>query len=506
MLTKIYSAAVVGIDAEIVEVEVDVAPGLPKVIIVGLPDTAVKEAQERVRSAIKNSNAIFPIGRLAVNLAPADLPKNGTHFDLPIAVSTLVNSGQLAFDASSMLFLGELALDGRVRPVSGVLPIALSARERGFTTIMVPQANAKEAALVRTVTVVPVRTLTEAIAHLQQIIPIRPHPPSDISTLQTRHTAGVDMRDIKGQEQAKRVLEIAAAGAHNVLMVGPPGSGKTILARTFATILPPLTEEEILEVTKIYSVAGHLTATSQLVTARPFRSPHHTASAVSLVGGGSVPHPGEISLAHRGVLFLDELPEFSQTVLESLRQPLEDGVVTVARAVGAITFPARFTLLAAQNPCPCGFYGDSQKQCVCSPGHVARYNKKISGPLLDRIDLYVEVPRLGYEKILRDGGVEDSASIRARVELARLRQQGRFADQRNVHTNAEMGLPEIKQFCPLDEAGQNLIKSALARLQFSTRSYYRILKVARTIADLAGADSITASHLAEALQYRPQRE
>jgi magnesium chelatase family protein len=507
MLKKIYSATVVGIDAEIVEVEVDVLQGLPTVIVVGLPDTAVKESRERVKSAIKNSNAVFPGTRVAINLAPADLPKNGSCFDLPIALSVLVNSGQLNFDPENLLFLGELALDGAVRPVPGVLPVALSAKKRGFSTIFVPKANAAEAALVSGIAVIPVNSLTETVAHLQGMQIIAPHPALDIHSLTAHHSSPVDMRDIKGQEHAKRALEIAAAGSHNVLMTGPPGSGKTLLARTFASILPRLSEEEILEVTKIHSVAGMLSGGSSLVTARPFRSPHHTASAVSLVGGGSVPRPGEISMAHRGVLFLDELPEFNRSVLESLRQPLEDGIVTISRAVGAMTFPARFTLVAAQNPCPCGYYNDPVKHCTCSPGSVARYNKKISGPLLDRIDLHVEVPRITYEKITGGQEPENSEQIRERVEAARVRQRERFEKEGlKIQTNAELGPKEIKKFCVLDETSQNLLKTALSSMHLSVRSYFRVLKLARTIADLFGEENIKSSHVSEALMYRPRED
>ncbi|PIR96870.1 MAG: magnesium chelatase [Candidatus Doudnabacteria bacterium CG10_big_fil_rev_8_21_14_0_10_41_10] len=507
MLTKIYSAAVVGIEAEIIEVEVDILSGLPNVIVVGLPDTAVKEAKERVRSAITNSDAVFPMTRVAINLAPADLPKVGSVFDLPIAISILVNSGQLMFEASDKVFLGELALDGKVRAVSGVLPIALSAKKKGFREIFVPRENLSEATLVKGLKVIGVGSLKELISHLQNIKPITPHPEKDIASLMTISSATVDMKDIKGQEHTKRALEIAASGGHNLAMTGPPGSGKTLLAKAFAGILPRLNEEEVLETTKIYSVSGLLSIKKPLVTSRPFRSPHHTASAVSLVGGGSTPKPGEISMAHRGVLFLDELPEFNKSVLESLRQPLEDGVVTISRAQGTLTFPARFTLVAAQNPCPCGYYNDPEKNCICSPGQILKYNKKVSGPLLDRIDLHTEVPRISYEKISSTEESESSEKIRARVERSRVRQRQRFSQNNtDLQTNSEMGTNELKKFCVIDKPGQELLKTALTSMHMSARSYYRVLKVARTIADLSDSEDILQKHVSEALQYRPREE
>lgn len=505
MVNKIYTAAAIGINADIVEVEVDVISGLPMVVVVGLPDTAVKEARERVKSAIKNSSAVFPSCRVAINLAPADLPKNGSHYDLPIAVSILVNSGQLACPSDKILFLGELALDGGLRPVPGVLPIALSAARKNFDKIILPAQNAPEASLVKALSVIPVSSLSEVAAYLQGLKQIDPYPPRDFASETGDTSSAVDMMDIKGQDHAKRALEIAAAGGHNLLMIGPPGSGKTLLARSFSAILPKLVEEEILEVTRIYSVAGALTNNSSIVVQRPFRSPHHSASSVSLVGGGANPRPGEISLAHRGVLFLDELPEFNKTVLESLRQPLEDGIVTVARAAGAFTFPARFTLVAAQNPCPCGYFGDPVKRCVCSAGQVLRYSKKISGPLLDRIDLHVEVPRITYEKISSPASSESSESIRARVEAARGRQRARFEKfDLKLQSNSEMNSKHIQRFCAIGQDAAELLKSALSSMHLSARAYYRVLKVARTIADLAGKEDIDHSCVAEALQYRPK--
>src|SRR3989344_2701535 len=399
MASKVFSAALVGLTANPVEVEVDVSGGLPKTIIVGLPDTAVQEARERVKSAIRNSNAVYPPSHVSINLAPADLPKNGSHFDLPIAISVLLNSGQIFFEPKAKLFLGELALDGNLRPVSGVLPIALMAREQGFKKLFIPKENSREASLVTGIEIIPIKNLYEIIGYLQNLIKIPPLQPANWEEILRSPEPSFNMKLVKGQEAAKRALEIAASGGHNLLLSGPPGTGKTLLAKALPSILPKLTVDEALEITKIYSVAGLLNVTKALVTQRVFRSPHHTSSSVALVGGGSHPKPGEISLSHRGVLFLDEFPEFSRNVLENLRQPLEDGIVTVARAASTVTFPAQFTLVAAQNPCPCGYYSDPIKSCICSPGQIMKYQKKISGPLLDRIDLCVEVGRIEYDKL-----------------------------------------------------------------------------------------------------------
>jgi magnesium chelatase family protein len=506
MPAKVYSASLVGLDAAPIEVEVDISGGLPKTIIVGLPDAAVQEAKERVKSAIKNSNAIFPRSHVAINLAPADLPKNGTHFDLPIALSILLNSGQIFFDPKEQMFLGELALDGSVRAISGLLPMLLAAKQQGFKKVFVPAENSKEASLVSGIEVIPIRRLYDLIGYLQNLIKINPVESANWDEILRTQDGILDLKLIKGQEAAKRALEIAAAGGHNVLLSGPPGTGKTLLAKALPSILPKPTVSEVLEITKIYSVAGLLNLSKNLITVRPFRSPHHTSSAVALVGGGSNPRPGEISLAHRGVLFMDEFPEFTRSVLENLRQPLEDGVVTVARAAATIAFPAQFTLVAAQNPCPCGYLSDPTKSCICSAGQIAKYHKKISGPMLDRIDLHVEVGRIEYDKLTNDSLAESSETVQDRVQKARDIQTKRFENIPNLKTNSEMSIREIKEFCPLNESEQVFMKAAVVKMYLSARSYHRILKLARTIADLESCANIQVNHLAEALQYRPKME
>ncbi len=506
MTTKIYSAAVIGLSAAPIEVEVDISGGLPKTIIVGLPDTAVQEAKERVKSAIKNSNAIFPPTHVSVNLAPADVPKNGTHYDLPIALSIMLNSGQIFFEPKDKIILGELALDGTVRSVSGILPIALMAKEQGYKKLFIPEGNSREASLVTDIEIIPIKSLYQIIGYLQNLIKIEPLKPLDWDQVLKNTDPGFDMKLVKGQEAAKRALEIAAAGAHNLLLSGPPGTGKTLLARALPSILPKMTVDEVLEITKVYSVAGLLNLNKSLVTSRPFRSPHHTTSGVALVGGGSTPKPGEISLAHRGVLFLDEFPEFSRSVLENLRQPLEDGIVTVARAQATVEFPAQFTMVAAQNPCPCGYYSDPTKHCICTPSQIMKYQKKISGPMLDRIDLHVEVGRIEYDKLASDSQGESSDEIQPRVQKARDIQTQRFSQIRNIKSNSEMTVKEIKEFCKLDNKGQSFMKAAVIKMYLSARSYHRVLKLARTIADLSGLENIQIQHLAEALQYRPKVE
>lgn len=509
MLAKVASCAVLGLEGTIVEVEVDSSKGLSSFTLVGLPDAAVKESSERVRAAMRNSGLRFPYNRVTVNLAPADLKKIGPAYDLPMALGVLVASEQLSdVLLQSALVIGELALDGSVRHVRGILPMTAFARSKGYQRMFVPACDAAEAALVPDIEVIGVHSLADVVAALNgltelNVVAAGQALPAHDQVLPV--SAIIDFKDIKGQEVAKRAMELAAAGGHNCLFKGSPGAGKTMLARAMPGILPALSVEEALEVTRIYSVADMLTNDEPMLRTRPFRAPHHTISHAGLVGGGKMPRPGEVSLAHRGVLFLDEFPEFDARALEVLRQPMEDKVVTISRAAGSLTFPANFQLIAAMNPCKCGWYGDPVKPCTCSPANVSQYQKKISGPLLDRIDIHLDVQRVNFDKLSDARVNESSEAIRARVQAARDRQTARFKDSSPaLRCNADMGVGELRQFCALDAAGTNLMKAAMQQLQLSARAFHRVLKLARTIADLAGCEAIQTAHLAEALQYRPK--
>jgi magnesium chelatase family protein len=505
MISKIFSAALMGIDAYVVEVETHIEGNIPYFGIVGLPDNAVRESKERVAAALKNSGYKFiPQRKITINLAPADIKKEGSSYDLPIAIGILAAQGDIEHDKlQKYIILGELALDGSLRPVHGTLSIASTAHQLGFKGIILPEENAKEAAMGGMgLEIIPVSSIIDSVNFLNNSLDIEPFEVNINEIFKVNNINDVDFADVKGQEHVKRAMEVSAAGGHNLIMVGPPGSGKTMLAKRFSNILPLMTIDEAIETTKIHSIAGQLNTGNGLISLRPFRSPHHTISDAALVGGGKYPKPGEVSLSHHGVLFLDELPEFKKNVLEVLRQPMENGQVTISRAMFSLTYPANFMLVAAMNPCPCGYYGDPAHSCSCPPQQVQRYRSKVSGPLLDRIDIHIEVPAVNYKELSSDRKGENSESIRSRVQQTRNVQQERFKNHKHIFCNADMQPAHLRKFCKLDEQGQALMKNAINKLGLSARAYDKVLKVARTISDLEKSVRINAAHLSEAIQYR----
>lgn len=503
MPSKIYSAAIAGLDAKIIEIETEVSPGLRCFTLVGLPDKAVQESRERIGVALKDAGFRSPYSqpqRVLVNLAPADIKKEGSLYDLPIALSYLLASKQTSFPSKDKLFVGELALDGKLRSIKGILPFTLKAKEQGFSEIILPRDNAAEAALIEGIDVIGAECLDQIINHLKGESKISPFKVEKKELLR-KTDYSIDIGWIKGQKYAKRALEITAAGGHNLLMTGPPGTGKTILAKSICSILPQLSFKESLETTKIYSIVGLLRESNLLITSPPFRAPHHTSSEAALIGGGNPPRPGEITLAHQGVLFLDEFPEFHRNILESLRQPLEEHKITILRARHQVTFPAKFILLAAANPCPCGFHGDPDKKCTCSTSQIQKYQRKLSGPLIDRIDLFIKVPQVRYEKLVKPDDPEESQKIRKRVSIARKIQKQRL-EREEILTNSEMNIPQVKEYCPIPSQSQKLLKRYVNTNRLSIRGFHRVLKTARTIADLDNSEKIKNDHLAEALMYR----